>query len=85
MKSDKKTTIKFVNNRQIMIFLSYCLIDIEIQYKNSEHKCLMIVKCLTKIKWLVINNSYKIFIYFDPCILQNIFLKDDNKKVKINA
>lgn len=76
---------KYVENEQIMIFLSYCLIDAETWYSNSEYECLVVIKCLNGVKWLVINNPCKIFIYLDHYTLQDNFLKNDSEKAMINA
>lgn len=67
------------------MFMSYYLTDMETQYKNSEREYLAVVKCFTKIKWLVANNPYEIFIYSDYRALQDIFSKNDSEKARINV
>ncbi len=85
MKPGIEAATKFAENQQILLFLSYCLTDVEIRFGNSERGCLTMVRCLTDIKWLVINSPYKILIYSDQRALQDIFIKSDNEKVQINA
>ncbi len=67
------------------MFLSYRLTDAETRYGNSERDCLAVVRCLTEIKWVVINSLYKILIYLDHRALQDIFTKGDSEKARINA
>lgn len=42
------------------------------------------VRYFTEIKWLVTNNPYEILIYSNHYALQDIFLKSNSKKAKIN-
>lgn len=85
MKPGTEAATKFADNEQIVMFLSYRLTDAETRYGNSELECLAVVRCLTEVKWLVINNPYKILIYLDHCALQEIFSKGDSEKARINA
>lgn len=73
---------KFAKNEKIVMFLSHRLTDLETQYRNSERDCLVVVKCLTEIKWLAVNNLYKILIYLDHRALQDISPKITAKKKK---
>lgn len=50
MKPGIEVAIEFAANEQIVIFLSNCLTNTETWYKDSEWECLIIVRCLTKIK-----------------------------------
>lgn len=63
-----------------MIFFFYKLTDVEARYRNSKYDCLTGIGCLTEVKWLIINNPYKILIYLDYCTLQDIFFKGNSKK-----
>ncbi len=85
VKPGPKAATKFAENEQILMFLSYRLTDAETLYGNSERGCLAVVRCLTEIKWLVINSPYKILIYSDHRVLQDIFTKHDSEKTRINA
>ncbi len=85
VKPGTEAAILFAENEQILMFLSYRLIDAETRYKNFERERLAMVRCLTEIKWLVVNSPYKILIYSDHLALQDIFIKSDSKKANINA
>lgn len=85
VKSGTKISIKFAENKQVVIFLSNYLTDAKIWYENFEYEYLAVVKYLTEIKWPLINNFYEIFIYLNHHILQDIFSKGDSEKAKINA
>ncbi len=81
MKPSTEAATKFAENERILMFLSYRLTDAETRYGNSDRGCLALVRCLTEIKWLVINSPYKIFIYLNHCALQEIFTKVTAKKL----
>lgn len=85
VKPGTEASTKFARNERIVMFLFYRLTDAETRYGNSERECLVVVRCLTEIKWLVANNSYEILIYSDHHALQDIFSKGDSEKARINA
>lgn len=47
---ETKVTLKLLLNERIIMFLSFKLENAEIKYFNLKYKCLVIIKCLTKIK-----------------------------------
>ena len=68
-----------------MISLSYSRIDIETRYEYSEHQYLIVIRYLTEVTGLVNNDVFKILIYLDHYMFQNIFLNRDSKKARINT
>lgn len=79
-----EATPKFRKNERINMFLSFRLSDAETRYVNLERECLAIVKCLNKVRWLVIGSKFSVIIYSDHHALSNIFIKGDSTKARIN-
>ena len=73
---------KFLNDMQIMMFLNYQYNFSQIKYQTIEKKTLIIVKCLTKIKWLIQSFQYSIKLYTNHLTLTKC-LKNENTTSKI--
>lgn len=80
-----EATPKFGENKRINMFLSFRLSDAETRYVNSERECLATVRCLNKVKWLVIGSRFPTIIYSDHYALSEIFNKGDSTKARINT
>ena len=78
--SNIKTTSKLFFNEHINLFMFFKLQNVETRYSNSKRKCFVIVKCLTKIKWIIIKSKYFIMIYIDHETLKSIFVINQTKK-----
>ena len=70
-------------NERIIMFLSYRLNDAETRYSNSERECLATVKCLAKVRWLVIGSKYSVIIYSDHEALKPIFATGQTEKGRV--
>ena len=81
--SDIETILKLFLNERINLFMFFKLQNVEIRYLNLKRKCFVIVKCLTKIKWMIIKNKYFIMIYIDHEALKSIFVINQTKKKQI--
>ena len=68
---------KFLNDMQIMMFLSYQYNSLQIRYQITERETLAVVKCLIEIKWLIQDSQYSIKLYTNHSTLTKC-LKSEN-------
>ena len=85
VEAETKATPKFRKNERINMFLAFWLSDTKTKYVNSERKCLAIMRCLNKVKWLVIGSKFPTIIYSDHHALSDIFNKRNSTKARINT
>ena len=63
-------------NEQIIMFISFCLADAEIQYGTTDREALAIVWGLAEVQWLVIESPYLVKLYTDHQSLLSILSKE---------
>ena len=73
---------KFLKNMQIIMFLNYQYNSFQIRYQIIERETLVVVKCLTKVRWLVQSSQYSIKLYTNHSTLTKC-LKSENTTDKI--
>ena len=73
---------KFLKNMQIVMFLSYQYNSFQIRYQIIERETLIVVKCLTKVRWLIQNSQYSIKLYTNHSALIKC-LKNENTTNRI--
>jgi hypothetical protein len=76
-------TSQLKNKFKIIMFMSFRLNDVETWYSNIERKCLIIMNALAKIRWLIVNNKWKIICYIDHHVLNSIMTKKSNEYERI--
>ncbi len=76
---DTIMTSQLKNKIKIVMFMSFRLKDVETRYSNIERKCLIIVNVLTKVRWLIVKNKWKIICYIDHHVLNSIMTKKSNE------
>jgi hypothetical protein len=62
-----------------VMFMSFRLNDVETKYLNIEKKILIIVNALIEMRWLTMNNKWKIICYIDHHALNSIMTKKLNE------
>lgn len=80
---ETEAIFKLLSNKRIIMFLSFKLENAEIKYFNLKCKCLAVIKCLTKIKWLIIENDHSVLIYLNHEALKFIFIIKNIDQIKI--
>jgi hypothetical protein len=78
-------TSQLKNIFKIMMFMSFRLSDVEIRYSNTKKECLAIVNALTKTKWLIVDNEWKIICYTNHHALNSIMTKESNEYDRITT
>ncbi len=81
--TETKAIFKLLSNERIVMFLSFRLENAEIKYFNSKRECLIVVKCLTEMKWLIIENNHSIMIYSNHETLKSIFFIENTDQTRI--
>lgn len=80
---ETEATLKFLLNERIVMFLSFKLENAEIRYFNSKRECLAVIKCLTEVKWLIIENDHSVMIYSNHEALKFIFVIENTDQTRI--
>lgn len=59
---------------RIIMFMFFRLEDIETRYDTIEKEALAVVRCLAKVRWLVMGSKYPTKLYIDHSALESIFI-----------
>ena len=63
---------------RMIMFISFKLEDAETRYSNSEREALAVIRCLAKVRWMVISSLYPILVYTDHEALRVLLTGLDN-------
>jgi len=66
------------SSERIIMFISFRLSDVETRYPNSEREALAVVRCLTKVRWMVMASKYPVLVYTDHSALRILLTELDN-------
>lgn len=81
--TETKVILKLLSNERIIMFLLFKLENAKIKYFNSKRKYLTVVKCLTEMKWLIIENNHSVMIYSNHDMLKFIFFIENTDQTRI--
>lgn len=65
------------------MFFFFHFLDAETRYSTTKRKALAVVRCLAKVKWLVVRNKHSKFIYTEHKALKSIFMQGSKGNARI--
>jgi hypothetical protein len=81
--SDTQMKSILKNKIKIVMFMSFKLNDVETRYSNTKRECLTIVNALAKVRWLMLENKWKIICYTNHHALNSIMTKESESYERI--
>ncbi len=76
---------KLKENIPIIILMSFRLENAKTRYDITEREALAVVRCLAKVRWLVIGSKYLTNVYKDCLALESIFTQGSDAYGKISC
>jgi len=69
---EREITDKDIPYIRIIMFMSFSLEDRETRYLNPKKECLVVVRLLSEVKWIVQGSKFKLYLYTDYIVLKGI-------------